>query len=208
MSEITIFGPAPSSYVRTARWACAEKGVAHELKPVEFGSDAHRKLHPFCKVPILRHGNHTLPETLAIVQYIDGKFDGPTLTPTDANERSEAFKWVSHLNANMYSRLIPDYVLQYVLPGLRGEEPDREAIDAGVPGVKQCLDLLDEGIGDSPWFVGNELSIADLFVAPVISSVARLPEAAAILEDKKNLKRFMNNVEKREAWQSVQPQQS
>ncbi|MCG8422050.1 MAG: glutathione S-transferase N-terminal domain-containing protein [Proteobacteria bacterium] len=46
MSQLILFGPPQSSYVRTARWACAEKGVDHELRPVELGSDDHRRLHP------------------------------------------------------------------------------------------------------------------------------------------------------------------
>lgn len=39
---------------------CIEKGVSHELRPVEFGSESHRALHPFSRA-----------------HYIDETFDGP-----------------------------------------------------------------------------------------------------------------------------------
>lgn len=36
---------------------CAEKGVAHRLEKIQLGSDEHRPLHPFAKMPIFDHGD-------------------------------------------------------------------------------------------------------------------------------------------------------
>ena len=45
MSDVTIFGPSLSSYLRTSRMACEEKGITHTLdSDVEFGSDQLRAL--------------------------------------------------------------------------------------------------------------------------------------------------------------------
>ena len=38
MSDVTIFGPALSTYVRTLRIACEEKGVKYTLNELPFGS--------------------------------------------------------------------------------------------------------------------------------------------------------------------------
>ncbi len=205
MCKITLFGPAVSSYVRTARWACSEKGVAHDLKPIELGSANHRELHPFCKVPVMQHGDFTLPESLAIVSYVDSAFDGPNLIPLAPRARAEALKWVSHINAYLYRRIVADYALKIVLPSFRGEEPNRAEVEAGLPGLREGFDVLEAGVGDSGFFVGDELSIADLFVAPVVSSAASLPEAAVILETKPNLKRFMETIGGRAAWKAALP---
>ena len=64
MSDVIVYGFAPSTYVRTARLALEEKGVAHELSPVEFGSDAHLMLHPFARIPAFAHGDVRLYETM------------------------------------------------------------------------------------------------------------------------------------------------
>ncbi|MDP6345818.1 MAG: glutathione S-transferase family protein [Alphaproteobacteria bacterium] len=83
MSTITICGSPLSTYVRTARMAAIEKGIGHELRDMAPGSDEIRALHPFGKIPVLRHGDLVLYETLAIVGYIDQAFDGPPLQPAD-----------------------------------------------------------------------------------------------------------------------------
>ena len=87
MSNITIYGVAPSTYARTARMAFHEKGVAHEFEEVDFTSGEHKKLHPFGKVPAMRHGDLVLYETLAIGTYADTAFDGPPLQPASAPTR-------------------------------------------------------------------------------------------------------------------------
>lgn len=68
MTDVVIYGFAQSSYVRTTRLVCEEKGVAYELAPVEFGSPAHLELHPFGKIPAFRHGDLVLHETSAIAR--------------------------------------------------------------------------------------------------------------------------------------------
>ena len=60
MADVVIYGPSPSTYVRTARLACAEKGITHVLEPLDLGSEAHAKLHPFRKIPAMRHGKFVL----------------------------------------------------------------------------------------------------------------------------------------------------
>ncbi|MEE8248170.1 MAG: glutathione S-transferase N-terminal domain-containing protein, partial [Alphaproteobacteria bacterium] len=45
MTEVVIYGFPQSTYVRTARLVCEEKGVAYDLAPVEFGSPEHLELH-------------------------------------------------------------------------------------------------------------------------------------------------------------------
>ncbi len=39
MSDIVVYGFAPSTFVRTARLALEEKGVDYELEAVDFGAD-------------------------------------------------------------------------------------------------------------------------------------------------------------------------
>ena len=85
MSDITLYGFPPSSYTWTARMVAEEKGISHDLEPIEFGSDALKALHPFGKIPIMTHGDLTLYETAAICRYIDEAFDGPA--PFRSNSR-------------------------------------------------------------------------------------------------------------------------
>lgn len=83
MATVDLFGYAPSTYVRTARLVCEEKEIAYSLVPLEFRADSHRDVHPFLKMPALRHGDTVLFETLAIAIYLNEQFPGP-----DARRRS------------------------------------------------------------------------------------------------------------------------
>ena len=94
MSDIVVYGFAPSTFVRTARLALEEKGVDYELEAVDFGSEELLRLHPFGRIPAFAHGAVRLYETSAIVRYVDESFDGPALQPpgadTGAPGRSDA----------------------------------------------------------------------------------------------------------------------
>ncbi len=95
MSDVTLYGFPPSSYTWSARMACEEKGLSHDLEPIEFGSDEHKALHPFAKIPIMKHGDVTVYETAAICHYMDQTFDGPPLTPADAAGQARMMQWNS-----------------------------------------------------------------------------------------------------------------
>jgi hypothetical protein len=70
LEPIEIIGAAQSAYVRTTRMAFEEKGVAYSLKPAAPNSTTINALHPFGKIPVMRHGAFTLFESKAIATYI------------------------------------------------------------------------------------------------------------------------------------------
>ncbi len=99
-SRPTLFGYGASTFTRMARVAFEEKGVDHDFVAVAswdgYRKDpAHLGLHPFAKVPVLRHGAETITETLAIVAYVDEAFDGPALQPATPIERARMRELIS-----------------------------------------------------------------------------------------------------------------
>jgi glutathione S-transferase len=93
-APIRIHGYPISTWTRTLRMTCAEKGVDHELVPVAYGTDAHGVLHPFRRMPILEVGEVIVFETLAATGYVDETFDGPALQPADAAGRAAMRTWM------------------------------------------------------------------------------------------------------------------
>jgi len=97
MSEVTLFGFPRSVYVQMAGIVLTHKEVPyafHDLE-TEMNTRSHIALHPFERVPILRHGDFTVYETSAIVAYVDDAFDGPKLTPSDPQTRARMNQWIS-----------------------------------------------------------------------------------------------------------------
>ena len=79
MAELEIIGVAQSNYVWAVRIAATEKGVPYKFTPLRPNTAEVGAIHPFSKIPVMRHGDFELFESKAIATYIDRTFDGPPL---------------------------------------------------------------------------------------------------------------------------------
>ena len=71
MTNVEIIGPAPSTYTRAVRMVCEEKSIPYDLKQSPPHSTDVDAIHPFGKVPVMRHGDFELCESKAIATYLD-----------------------------------------------------------------------------------------------------------------------------------------
>jgi len=200
MPQLVLFGPPQSSYVRTARMICIEKSVPHTLEPLQIGTDAHAALHPWKRVPILHHGDVKLLETSAIARYIDELGSGPSLLPATAAARATMEQWISILNCYVYDSVVRSYALKYILPRFRGQDPNLEEIRANVPAMERDIARLDAAYAGRAWIAGDALSLADLFVAPIVATVAMFPEGKAAIASTKDLSRAFEQLSKRDSF--------
>src|SRR6476660_9842600 len=108
MPDPIVYGFPRSTFVNIVRLILTHKDVTyqfHDLEPV-MGKPDHLALHPFNRVPILRHGDLTIYETSAIAVYVDEAFDGAHLTPKDFKTRARMNQWVSAVNSYYYPYMI------------------------------------------------------------------------------------------------------
>jgi len=180
MSDVMLFGFPRSVYVQMAGIVLTHKEVPytfHDLE-TEMNTASHIALHPFERVPILRHGNFTVYETGAIVRYVDDAFAGETLTPADPQKQACMNQWISAVNGYYYPYLI--YHVSHernVFPQL-GIAPDEKVVAHAMPKVETCLEVLGRALSESGAFlVGPELSLADFFMLPIIHGFSFAPEA-------------------------------
>ena len=202
---LTLYGSPRSSYVRTARMALAEKGVAYAHVPSAPHSSEILAINPFGRVPALRDGETTLYETAAIVRYIDEGFDGPPLQPTmGIGDRARCEQWTSLVIGHYYDAMIRRYVLQYLFPKAANGQPDRTVIEAAMKEIDKQLAVLDVAYGQSDYLAGSTLSMADLFVAPILAYVEAMPEGKQLLQDRANIRRAQNMIRKRPSYISTE----
>jgi len=206
MAPLTIYGFAPSTYTRTARMYCVEKGVEHDLNSdFEMGSEDHKKLHPFGKIPIMQHDDIRLYETAAIGRYIDETFDGPALQPSDTRAGGVMGQWISSLTDYMYPVLIGGLVLPRLVSPSQGVEPDEAAISANMPTVEAHLSILDHGLSQSDYLAGDAPSLADWMAEPIISYVNMTPEGGPIVDKSTALKAWLQRMTSRASFAATQP---
>src|SRR5579871_5384424 len=115
MPELEIIGAPQSTFVRTTRMALEEKGVPYTLTPARPRSPEVDCIHPFGRIPSMRHGDFTLCESRAIIGYADRVFSGPKLIPDDPKRAAVIEQW-SSLAANAVFPAVLPYFRQYFFP--------------------------------------------------------------------------------------------
>jgi glutathione S-transferase len=161
------------------------KEVDFEFNDLEtcMNTPIHRELHPFEYVPILQHGHFTLYETSAIVGYIDEAFPEPRLTPTSIHARAKMNQWISAVSSYYYPQIV--FHLSHersVFPAL-GIKPDERVVQVALPKVERALDVMELELRAGRGFlVGDHITLADLFMVPCLTSLARAPEGGAMLQ--------------------------
>lgn len=205
-ATLTLLGDPRSSYTRTARMALAEKGLAYTLQPCAPHSPELLAVHPFGRIPALRDGEIALFETSAIVRYLDESFgSAATLLPGTPLARAQCEQWVSATSAYLYDCMVRRYVLQYIFPRGEGGQPDRAVIDGALKEMPAQLAALDRAYGAGDWLAGGALSMADLFVAPILAYVERMPEGPALLSAVPNVRRAQATLRQRDSFTRTDP---
>lgn len=194
-----LYGATYSVYVRIVRLALAEKGVDYELVPVDVFAtggppSAHVGRHPFGRIPAFEHGDFALYETGAIARYVDEAFPGPRLQPADLFERARCNQLISLADAYAYRCLVWDIYVERVERPAEGASPDEAKIAAALPMARTCLAAISELMGEHPWVAGPELSLADLYLAPMIDYFVRAPEGEAMMREHSRLAAWWERI--------------
>jgi glutathione S-transferase len=194
MAKVEIYGIPRSSYTRVVRLVCEEKGIDYELKPAPPHSPEVNAIHPFGKLPVMRHGDVTLCESKAIATYLDRSFPGPQLIPADPRLAALTEQWVSLVNSVMDGTLVRTYVFAYVFPKGADGKPDQAAIDAVTPALKQQIETLDQAVAKTGYLVGDGVTLADLNLLPILYYVRQFPEGAHALAAAPHLTKWYDRL--------------
>jgi glutathione S-transferase len=205
MSDVTLYGFPQSTYVRSARLACEEKGVTYDLEAIEMGSPAHRALHPFARMPAMRHGDFALYETSAIARYLDEVFDGPALQPSAPRARARMNQWISAVNDYYNQALARGIVLPRIVYPMRGRTVDEAAVAASVEQAEHHLGVADETLAAGPYLAGDALSLADLFLGPIVFWLEKTPEGADLLPRFPAVRRWYERLAARPSFVATVP---
>lgn len=205
MSKIEIIGFPQSTYVRAVRMACEEKGIAYDLTLVPPHSPEVLAIHPFGKIPAMRHGDFELCESKAIATYLDLTFPGPRLIPTDIRRAAVAEQWISLVNSVMDATMVRTYLFAYIFAKTEDGQPDRKLIDAAVPIMQEQIGILDKGVSKSGYLAGDSLTFADLNLMPILFYIQKFPEGAAAVAGAKHLASYYERLAERPSFKDTMP---
>ena len=199
MADIKIYGVPPSSFTRTVRLACHEKGIGYELVPTFPGQLG--ALNPFQKIPAITHDDMTLYESTAILRYFDRTFAGPKLWPQDSRQAALCDQFVGAVCDSLVNS-----ALRYLANHFGFLPVPQEMADKYLAKAKEVVPVFDRRLGQSRYLVGDSVTAADLFLAPIAFNFPTVPGLKEIGEASPNIDRWMREMSARPSMQATMPE--
>jgi glutathione S-transferase len=207
MSKFIVHSVPGSPFGRAVLATLEEKGAPYRFAPVSPGtarSEPHISRHPFGRVPVLEHGGFMLYETQAIQRYLDRVLPTPSLTPADpkaAARMDQAMNVNDWYLFNGVGNVIGFH--RIIAPRLMGLAPNEEAIAAAMPKAHTVCKELARLLGSQPFFAGENLTLADLLIAPQLLFLTQTPEWAPLSEGRQNLVDWMDRMNARPSFKAT-----
>ena len=192
MAQLEITGRPVSNYVWAARITCEEKGVPYALVVAGAHSPEIDAIHPFGKMPVLRHGEVKLCESRAICYYIDHAFDGPPLAPRHPVKGALTEQWISLVNTTIDPICVRQYLLGYFFPGTPDGRPNRPQIEGSFAKMEMQLGVLDKAVAPTGYLVDSSFTLADINLLPILFYLSKMPESAPMLANNRHLSAYLD----------------
>ena len=184
MSDITLWGFDGSTYVRTVKMLLAEKGVT-QIEQIQLNvlkgepkAAEHLRRHPYGKVPVLDHDGMRILETTAITRYLNDVLPGKSLVPANPKDRARMDMIIGIIDSYGYAALIGGIAAFHLFPDFVGGKNEAMRKD-GIEKGRKAIELAMKAKGASP-FIAGELSLADLYLAPIAFYVSLTPDKDAV----------------------------
>ena len=199
-------------------WLLEELEVDYELKL--YKRDASTSLapnelldiHPLGKAPIITDGEQTIAESGAIIEYLVDRFDNGRLRPAADTPEFLAYRyWLHYAEGTFMPLMIVALIMHrietapvpfFVKPIAKGfaEKVRENYLDAN---VTRNLDFMEQQLKRTTWFLGDELSAADVQMSFAVEAAAarsasadRYPALAGFLERMRARPAYQRALEK------------
>jgi glutathione S-transferase len=160
-----LHGASVSPFVRKVRVVLAEKGIAYDqtqLIPVPKTPEL-MALNPLGKVPIYQEGDFTLPDSSAIVAYLERAHPSPSVFPRDAKDFGRAVFLEEYADTKLVETVGPIFFERFVKPNLFRERTDEAVVQQKLTeDLPPVLDWLESQVSGEVGVVGGRFSIADI----------------------------------------------
>jgi len=150
------------------------------------------KLNPNAKVPTLVDGASVIWESNTILRYVAAKAKS-ALYPADLARRSQVERWMDWQLASLNNPYLAMFREAKLEPAKRSADFANQQKDLGAQ-----LAILDKSMGK--WLAGDEMSIADICLGPIVYRCLRF---GVELPELSNVKRWDAAISSREAFRKA-----
>lgn len=137
-----------------------------QLEKVEFPVSADfLKINPVGKIPVfVGSDGYVLSECIAIAIYFTSQNERTSLLGETKEDRASILKWMSFSNTD-----VPSALAKWGLPLLGREPYNKKNVDAAIESSKKLLSVFEKHLLNHTFLVTEKLTLADIFVAGMLS---------------------------------------
>ena len=157
----------------------------------------HRKKHPLGRIPVLEDGEICIYESGAIIDYILEKHKNGGLKPAVHSPQYPYYLQWFHFCEGMIAQPMNTIVVHTII--LPPERRDETVLGQAKRLASKSLDAIETALEGKEYLVGN-FSGVEFMTGHCCTKLNML---GCVTEDMKNLKRYVNNIESRPAFQKA-----
>ena len=191
-----LYGSSLSPFGRKVLAYAGEKGIELEVQATGFPNPTPEflKASPFKKMPAFRDGDFTLPDSSAIIHYLEAKFPEPALIPADPEMRGKTIWFEEFADTILVTCGSKMFFNRVVAPRFLKRPGDEDAaLQAEINELPPILDYLERTVPDDDgYLVGNRLTLADIAVAGPFANLRHMNTAI----DPKRYRRTLTYVDR------------
>ena len=162
-------------------------------------------MHPYHRMPVLKHADFVVYEAAAVMRYVDEAFDGPALQPSTAAGRATMTQWVSAFCDYVAPQAVRGVLIPRFVLAARGIAVDDAAVHKAAAKARENLVPFEVALGSAPFLAGEAPSLADWLLAPVIATGGTLSGADRYSDDLPNLTAWMERISARASFGACLP---
>ena len=174
---ITIYWASGSCPSWRVMFSLELKGLPYEPRLLDMSKQQHKSadmlaLNPRGKVPVIRDGEFSLFESMAIVAYLEAKY--PDRKVLGRTPEETAMIWRLWSECVCYLEPAIDKLCIPIYRGIAAEQAD--AVRAAARDIAAQLAPFEARLASSPWLVGDQPTAADGAIVPQIGHLFRALE--------------------------------
>ena len=183
-------------------WALEETGLEYDYRVVRLGKGEGQReeflaLNPAGKLPVLMDGELVLTESAAICSYLADCAPERGLIPGSGTaDRARYNQWCFFVLSELEQPLWTMSKHKFALPK---EYRVRDMLPTAEFEFRRAARVLDQGLGEREYLVGQRFSMADLLAAHTLVWA----RAYKVEHECPRLESYLNRILQREAWRKA-----
>src|SRR5215471_1746930 len=196
---LRVLGRGTSGNVQKVVWLLEELGTPYKREDYgrqfnNTGDAAYLAMNPNGKVPTLVDGDTVVWESNTILRYLAAKAGGK-FYPADPAARSQVERWMDWQLASLNGPYLGIFREAKKPAGERGPNWGADAAE-----LKAQLGILESALADRPWLAGQDISLAEICLGPIIHRCLDFPVELPALE---RLKSWRSKIVGRAAFKKA-----